>query len=169
MTSCLKDMEMKTARAGNKFLIDLPKNMSESTNLKPGADLQYAGDKEFPIYFYAVTDEKASQKTMGVNFSSEELYFLETEEIAKSGQNARVALPKASTIQYLACVTGDVYLTANGKEQLFRIYVCEGGLRFYRLVIFGEAEVMKEKHKAVDQIFESFREWTEFQAQTSEG
>ena len=167
-TSCLKDVEMKTARAGNKFLIDLPKTMSESENLKPGADLQFAGDKNFPLYFYAVTDEKAGQRTMGVNFTSEELYFLEAEEIGKAGQNVKVGIPKMAPIQYLNCMRGDVYLTANGKEQVFRICVCEGGNRFYRLVMFGETEFMQENHKLVDQIFESFREWTEFQAQAVE-
>lgn len=168
MTSCLKDMEMKTARAGNKFLIDLPKSMAESDQLKPGADLQFAGNAEFPLNFYAVTDEKADQKTMGVNFTSEELYFLETEEIGEKGQNVRVGLPKNTTLQYLGCLRGDVYLTANGKEQQFIVLVCEGGARFYRLVMSGDTEAMKKHHKAVEQIFESFREWTEFQAQTSE-
>lgn len=167
-TSCLKDVEMKTARSGDKFLIDIPKNMTESENLKPGADLQFSGDKNFPLYFYAITDEKAAQKTMGVNFTSEEIYFLEAEEIGQAGQNVRVGLPKSTPIQYLNCQRGDVFLNANGKEQHFRICVCEGGNRFYRLVIFGEAEAMQENKKMAEQIFESFREWTEFQAQTAE-
>lgn len=157
---------MKTARSGNEFLIDIPKNMTESENLKPGADLQFSGDKNFPLYFYALTDEKADLKTMGVNFTGEEMYFLEAEEIGRAGQNVRVGIPKTAPIQYLNCQRGDVFMTANGKEQHFRICVCEGGNRFYRLVIFGETEPMKENKKMVEQIFESFREWTEFQAQT---
>lgn len=165
-TSCLKDVEMKTARSGNEFLIDIPKTMAESTTLKPGADLQFSGDKNFPLHFYAVTDEKADQKTMGINFTAEEIYFLEAEEIGLAGQNVRVGLPKQAPIQYLNCLRGDVFMNANGGEQHFRVCVCEGGNRFYRLVIFGETAAMAENKKMVEQIFESFREWTEFQAET---
>lgn len=166
--SCVKDVEMKTARSGNKFLIDIPKNMSESTSLKPGADLQFSGDKNFPLYFYAVTDEKAAQKTMGVNFTAEEIYFLEAEEITRNGQNPKIGLPKNTPIEYLNCLRGDVFMTGNGKEQHFRVCVCESGSRFYRLVIFGETEAMKENKKMAEQIIDSFREWTEFQAQEIE-
>ena len=169
LASCLKDLEMKTARAGNKFLIDLPKAMSPSTTLRPGADLQYTGSKSFPLNFYALTDEKSSQKTMGINFTTEEIYYLETEQIASTGQDVKISIPKSSSIQYLSCVYGEVHMKSNGQEQLFRIYVCEGGSRFYRLVIFGQADVMQKEKKAVNDIFESFREWTEFQAKAIEG
>lgn len=169
LTSCLKDIEMKTARAGNKFLIDLPKTMQSATDIKPGADLQYRGDKNFPINFYALTDEKSTQQTMGVNFTTEEIYFLEAEEIGLAGKDVKISLPKASSIQYLSCVKGEVHMTRdNSKQELFKICICEGGPRFYRLVAFGDVEAMEEYHKDVDNIFESFREWTEFQVQTIE-
>lgn len=169
LSSCLKDLEMKTARSGNKFLIDLPKAMKETKGLREGAELQLSGDKTFPLNFYAITDEKSTQQTMGVNFTTEEIYYLETEEIAEMGKEAKVSVPKKNSIQYLSCVNGEVHLKANGKEVLYRVYVCEGGARFYRLVIFGEIGMMREEKKAVDNIFESFREWTEFQAQSIEG
>ena len=169
LTSCLKDMDMKTARAGNKFLIDLPKSMTESTDLKKGADMQFSGDKSFPVHFYAIADEKSALKTMGVNFTSEEIYYLETEEISETGQNARVTVPKEEPIQFLKCLRGEVLMNKDGKEQLYKVCVSEGGARFYRLVIYGETEFMKENSKAVNSILETFREWTEFQAESIEG
>jgi hypothetical protein len=169
LTSCLKDMDMKTARAGNKFLIDLPKSMAESTNLKKDADMQFSGDKSFPVHFYAIADEKAALKTMGVNFTSEEIYYLETEEISETGQNARITIPKEEPIQFLKCLRGEVIMNKDGKEQLYKVCVSEGGARFYRLVIYGETEFMKENSKAVNNILETFREWTEFQAESIEG
>lgn len=169
LTSCIKDLEVKTARSGNKFLIDLPKTMVSATDIKPGAELQYKGDKKFPIHFYALTDEKNTQQTMGVNFTTEEIYYLETEEISFMGTDAKISKPKQSSIQYLTCLRGEVHLMRDGKKELFRVSVIEGGPRFYRLVVFGDEQAMHEHAKAVENIFQSFREWTEFQAQSIEG
>lgn len=158
---------MKTARASNKFLIDLPKSMEAAEGLRNGADLQFSGNKDFPVHFYAITDEKASQTTMGVNFTTEEIYFLETEHIATQNSETRRSLPKATSVQYLSCVKGEVQAKSNPKDLTYHVCVCEGGARFYRLVVFGESEIMKKEQKPVNDIISTFREWTEFQAQSA--
>ncbi len=154
---------MKTARAGNKFLVDVPKSMTEANDLKPGADLQLRGKKDFPIFLYGLSDEKNATQTMGVNFTSEEIYFLEAEEIMSTGNNGRVSLPKEAFLSYFKCTQGQVFVTQKGEELQFEVYVCEGGPRFYRIVMGGKPSDMKKHEKLIKEVFQSFREWTEFQ------
>lgn len=168
LSSCIKDVQLKTVRAGNKFLVDVPKSMNTSESVKPGAELQLAGDKDFPINFYGLSDEKAEQKTMGVNFTLEELYYLEADEVSQIGSDIKISIPKTASLSYLPCVSGDVYFSLNNVPHHCKLYVCEGGARFYRLGATGTSENMDKNNKLVKDIFESFREWSEFQAETTE-
>src|SRR5690606_11491447 len=120
------------------------------------------------VHFYAIADDKATMKTMGVNFTSEEIYYLETQEIGETGQNARITIPKDDPIQFLKCIRGDVLLNKDGKEYLYKVCVSEGGARFYRLVIFGDTDFMKKNAKSINSILETFWEWTEYQAESVE-
>lgn len=164
-TSCIKDVEMKTARAGNKFLIDVPKSMMDADNLKKGADIQLQGKKDFPLFFYGLCDEKNASQNMGVNFTTDEIYYLEAEEILATGTHGKVSLPKEKQVSYFKCSYGEVSLNRQGEELLHEIYICEGSTRFYRLVIGGKPSDMKKHEKMAKEIVESFREWTEFQVE----
>jgi len=166
-SGCVKDIPLKTVRSGDKFLVDIPKSMSETTGLKDNADIQFKGNKEFPLNFYGLSDEKSEMNTMGVLFSLEEIYFLETEEIIRfqNMPNSKVSLPKVSSSGFMNCLEGEVVLYQNNKEQVFRVQVCDGGTRFYRLVLFGNREDMGEYQKQIGEIFGSFREWSEFQSE----
>lgn len=167
ISGCVKDIPLKTVRSGDKFLVDIPKSMSEATGLKDNADIQFKGNKEFPLNFYGLSDEKSEMNTMGVLFSLEEIYFLETEEIIRfqNVPNSKVSLPKVSSSSFMNCLEGEVILTRDNKEQVFRLQVCDGGARFYRLVLFGNREDMTEYQKQITDIFGSFREWSEFQSE----
>lgn len=164
-TSCIKDVEMKTARAGNKFLVDVPKSMADVQNLKNGADIQLQGKKDFPLFFYGFCDEKNASQSMGVNFTTDEIYYLEAEEILATGTGGKVSLPKEKQISYFKCSYGQVSINRKGEELLHEIYICEGSTRFYRLVIGGKPLDMKEHEKTAKEIVDSFREWTEFQVE----
>ncbi len=156
---------MKTARAGNKFLVDVPKSMMNVDNLKKGADIQLQGDKNFPLFFYGYCDEKNASRNMGVNFTTDEIYYLESEEIAATGSHGKVSLPKEKQLSYFKCSSGQVIINRQGEELLHEIYICEGSTRFYRLVIGGKPSDMKKHEKTANEMMDSFREWTEFQVE----
>lgn len=165
--SCTTDQKTIIARGGDICEVLLPQYMTPAPTPDSLTTLHYTGTAEGISEVSILADNKKNLKNLGVNSTREEFYFRATDDINARNPKLKVSKPSHESIGIYSAIRGEVFNSEIPDSDFYTLAVTETANYFFTISVKVKSKNHRKLQKEIEQILESFKEITEFKAQSA--
>jgi hypothetical protein len=165
--SCTTDQKTIIARGGEVCEVLLPEYMTPAPAPDSLTTLLYTGRAEGINEVCILVDDKKNLKNLGVNSTREEFYFRATDDIITRNPKLKVSKPYHESIGLYSVIRGEVFNSEIPESDYYTLAVTETANYFFTISVKIKSKNHRKLQKEIEQILESFKEITEFKAQSA--